>query len=150
MEDQGQLLVLAQDLLDGGLHGLGQGVDLLLLGGAGLDVGDHHLLGGGLAVFIQRLVLVNEGVDVGGLQDGGGSVIQLGSQGILGSLFQLGNVDLHTGHTKNPPCDRGRQGRLTKRRSGGLVVWVTSDQDRGFFSSSFFCSLVLVPSFSRK
>ena len=61
MEDQGQLLVLAQDLLDGGLHGLGQGVDLLLLGGAGLDVGDHHLLGGGLAVFIQRLVLVDEG-----------------------------------------------------------------------------------------
>ena len=66
--------------------------------GPGLDVGHHHLLGGGLAVFVEGLILVDEGVDVGGLQNGGGGVIELGHQGVFGLLFQTGNVDIHTGH----------------------------------------------------
>ena len=98
MEDQGQVLVLSQNLPHRRAHALGDGIDLLLLDGAGLDVGHHHLLGGGLAVFVEGLILVDEGVDVGGLQNGGGGVIELGHQGVFGLLFQTGNVDVHTGH----------------------------------------------------
>ena len=89
MEDQGQVLVLSQNLPHRRAHALGDGIDLLLLDGAGLDVGHHHLLGGGLAVFVEGLILVDEGVDVGGLQNGGGGVIELGHQGVFGLLFQV-------------------------------------------------------------